>query len=205
MYKFFFKRTLDFFGALVFIILLLPFLLMIILFIRLDSKGSAFFLQDRFGKDMKIFKIIKFRTMVLNAEKMGDGVFTTKSDPRVTKIGLFLRKYSLDEIPQIFNIFWGKMSFIGPRPVVTYHPYKIDEYPEEYKRRFLVKPGVTGWAQVNGRTNLTWTQRFKFDLEYIDRLSLIFDVKIGLLTIKNIIIGRDVFVEDDSFGKAHLE
>src|SRR5699024_1422348 len=120
----------------------------------------------RLGENGKKFEIYKFRTMIENAEKMGTGIFTSDEDPRITKVGHFLRKTSLDELPQIINIIKGEMSFVGPRPPVPYHPYKYDDYNEIQKKRFTVKPGVTGMAQVYGRNTLSWDERIEHDVKY---------------------------------------
>ena len=130
------KRFADLLFATILILLLSPIFLLLSICILIDSKGGVFFLQDRIGLNRKKFRIIKFRTMVKNAESTGTGIFTNKNDDRITNFGNFLRKYSLDELPQIFNVFKGEMSIVGPRPPVLFHPYKIDQYPEEYIKRF---------------------------------------------------------------------
>lgn len=177
--------------------ILSPFLIVIALLIMIEDKGNPFFLQKRIGKDFKVFKIIKFRTMIANAEKMGTGIFTNESDNRVTKIGKFLRRYSLDELGQLFNVLKGEMSFIGPRPPVTYFPYPIDQYPEEFKKRFSMKPGITGLAQISGRTNLTWQERFVYDIRYIENYNLMKDFNIVFKTISNVLGNKDVFPTEE--------
>lgn len=192
MYAKFFKRFLDFVLSLLAIIILSPVLLVISVLIRMDSNGPVFFLQERVGLNQKIFKIIKFRTMIVNAEYIGDGLSIKEgSDPRITKIGKFLRRTSLDELPQLFNILLGDMSIIGPRPPVTYHPYKIGEYDDRKKHRFDVKPGLTGLAQSKIRNSGTWDERIEFDLEYVEKLSFLFDIKVIIDTIK-ILFNKDV-------------
>lgn len=182
MYKYI-KRALDIIFSIIVLILLIPIMVFTAILIRFDSRGSIIFKQQRVGKKGKSFIIYKFRTMVENAEKIGTGLDSYENDTRVTKIGKFLRNTSLDELPQLFNILKGDMSFVGPRPPVTYHPYKYEDYPEDAKKRFEVRPGVTGLAQINGRNELSWDEKFKYDLEYIDKIGLIFDLKILILTI----------------------
>lgn len=178
----FIKRIFDIFLAIVLIILLIAPMLLISLLVKLDSKGPILFQQKRVGKAGKTFTILKFRTMILNAESMGTGLDSFKGDNRVTKIGKVLRDSSLDELPQLFNILIGDMSFVGPRPPVTYSPYKYEDYPESVKKRFVMKPGVTGLAQINGRNNLDWDEKFKYDIEYVDKVSFLLDLKIMILT-----------------------
>jgi exopolysaccharide biosynthesis polyprenyl glycosylphosphotransferase len=181
------KQILDFIFAIILLILLSPIMIITAVLIKIDSKGPIIFKQKRIGKNGKHFTIYKFRTMVENAEIMGTGLDSYENDFRVTKIGKFLRNSSLDEFPQLFNVLKGDMSFIGPRPPVTYHPYKYEDYPEYAKRRFAVKPGVTGYAQINGRNELSWDEKFKYDLFYVDNISFILDFKILILTIFKVI------------------
>jgi len=197
------KRIFDILSAFSLIILFFPLFLIISLLIMCEDKGTPFFIQERIGKDFRIFKIIKFRTMALNSETTGTGIFTNANDIRITKVGKYLRKYSLDELTQLFNVIKGDMSFIGPRPPVTYFPYQIDEYPEKYKKRFSIKPGITGLAQVCGRTNLTWHERFVYDIQYIEEYNLILDIKILARTIKNIIKKKDIFPTQEFQNKNH--
>lgn len=177
------KRVFDILLSVVMLILVAPIMLITALVIKLDSSGPVLFKQQRVGKNGKDFTILKYRTMVVNAEKMGTGLDSFANDSRVTKVGKFLRNTSLDELPQLFNILKGDMSFVGPRPPVTYHPYKYENYPPAPKRRFEVKPGVTGFAQINGRNELSWDEKFNFDLFYIENRSFWFDLKIFVLTI----------------------
>ncbi len=177
------KRTLDFLLSLIAIIVLSPLLLIISIIIKLDSEGPVFFKQERLGKDGKVFLIYKFRTMVDNAEKKGTGLFTNKNDPRITKVGQFLRKTSLDELPQLINTLKGEMSIVGPRPPVPYHPYKYEEYSDEQKLRFTVLPGITGYAQVNGRNEIEWDERIEHDIYYAKNWSLFLDLKVIFKTI----------------------
>lgn len=159
--------------------------------VKLDSKGPAVFKQERLGKDGKPFMMYKFRSMQVNSEHTGTGVYSSKDDPRVTRVGRFIRSTSIDELPQLVNILKGDMSFIGPRPVLTYHPWTFDKYTAEQKKRFEVRPGVTGWAQVNGRKTVMWNERLKFDAEYVENLSFKFDLQILKLTVGEVFSRRD--------------
>jgi undecaprenyl phosphate N,N'-diacetylbacillosamine 1-phosphate transferase len=181
------KQIFDLIFSLLLILLLFPILILISALIKVTSTGPIFFIQKRVGRKGRIFGIIKFRTMVQNSENIGTGLDSYDNDPRVTKIGRILRNSSMDELPQLFNILLGDMSFVGPRPPTTYHPYVYEEYPKEKKRRFLVKPGVTGWAQINGRNQLNWDQKIKHDLIYVDNADWLFDLKILFLTIGKVV------------------
>lgn len=185
------KRTIDVILALFAIIILSPVFLVVSILIKLDSKGPVLFKQERLGVDGKVFKILKFRSMVMNAEHTGSGVYSGKNDSRVTKIGKFLRTSSLDEIPQFFNILKGDMSFIGPRPPLTYHPWNLEEYTDEQIRMFEVKPGITGWAQVHGRKDVEWNKRIKLNVWYVDNISLFLDIKIFFMTIFKVLANAD--------------
>lgn len=204
MYYSVLKRFVDIIFSLCGIILLSPLFILLAIIIKVESHGPVFYRQRRLGLHGKEFLIFKFRTMFVGAENTGTGLFTDGNDPRITRTGKFLRKYSLDELPQFINILKGDMSLIGPRPPVPYHPYKINEYPEEFKVRFLHRPGVTGLAQVNGRTNLTWPQRLEFDKMYHENFSLTLDLKIIFKTIWKIIRREDVYPKDINIGKKHL-
>lgn len=194
MYAKYFKRVLDFLLSLIAIIILLPVFLIIAIAIKLDSKGPVFFLQERLGKNGKVFKIIKFRTMIVNAEHIGDGLkVKSESDNRITRVGKVLRKTSLDELPQFVNVLKGEMSIIGPRPPVTYHPHKYEEYSDEQKKRFYVRPGITGLAQVRVRNSASWDDRIKIDVEYTKKISFIMDIKIFFETFLNIIKKKNIY------------
>lgn len=194
MYRNFFKGLIDFTLSLIATIILSPIMLIIAIAIKIDSKGPVLFLQERLGKDGKVFKIIKFRTMVVNAENIGDGLsIKSENDDRITKVGKFLRKTSLDELPQFINILKGDMSLIGPRPPATYFPHKIEDYPEEQFKRFEVKPGITGLAQVRVRNNATWDEKIEIDLEYISKITFINDLKIVFQTIKIILSHENIY------------
>ena len=189
----FLKRILDFVFALLLLILLSPLLICVAIMIKVDSKGLVFFKQDRLGLHGRVFKIYKFRSMVMNAEKIGSGVYSYEKDPRVTKIGKLIRKTSIDELPQLFNIIKGDMSFIGPRPTLVYHPWLFSNYTIEQKKRFSVLPGVTGLAQVNGRKKIQWPERIVLDVKYVNNMSLFFDVKILFKTVFKVFSMQDVF------------
>ncbi len=183
------KAVFDRLLALVGLIILLPLFAVIALLIRLDSPGPVFFRQMRVGKDGRLFRIYKFRTMVVNAEKIGLGVHTRADDPRITRVGKVLRKLSLDELPQLINILRGEMSFVGPRPTL---PYQVLRYSPRQKGRLLVLPGVTGWAQIHGRKALTWPARIEYDIWYVEHWSLWLDLLILLRTLPAVLTARGV-------------
>lgn len=188
------KRILDFFLTLIGTIVISPVLFIIAILIKCTSKGPVLFKQERLGYHGKVFKIWKFRTMVVNAEHIGTGVvINEKNDARVTKIGRFLRSTSLDELPQIFNVLMGDMALVGPRPPVTYHPYQgYSNYPEWAKKRFEMRPGMTGLVQITIRSDASWDERMKIDCEYVDKFNVLFDIKILLDTIKTVIKGEAI-------------
>ena len=185
------KRFFDIILSLLGLIILSPILLITAIAIKVESKGPVIFKQERIGKGGKVFQIYKFRSMVVGAEKMGTGVYSKKGDSRVTKVGKFIRMTSIDELPQLVNIIKGEMSIIGPRPVLTYHPWKYEEYTEEQLKRFDVRPGITGWAQIHGRKQVEWEKRIKFDVEYVEKVNFIMDLKIFLITIYKVIFMKD--------------
>ena len=186
-----FKRFMDIVLSIIGLIIISPILLIVSLAIKIDSKGPVIFKQERIGKDGKVFKIFKFRSMVVGAEKMGTGVYSKKGDNRVTRVGKFIRMTSIDELPQLVNILKGEMSFIGPRPVLTYHPWKYEEYTPEQLKRFEVRPGVTGLAQIHGRKQVEWEKRIKYDVEYVEKLGLWLDIKIFFITIYKVLFMKD--------------
>ena len=186
-----FKRFMDIVLSIIGLIIISPILLIVSLAIKIDSKGPVIFKQERIGKDGKVFKIYKFRSMVVGAEKMGTGVYSKKGDSRVTRVGKFIRMTSIDELPQLVNILKGEMSFIGPRPVLTYHPWKYEEYTPEQLKRFEVRPGVTGLAQIHGRKQVEWKKRIKYDVEYVEKLGLWLDIKIFFITIYKVLFMKD--------------
>ena len=177
------KRILDIlFSAILLVLGAIP-LLIVALIIKIDSQGEALFKQERLGLNGKTFKIYKFRSMCVGAEKKGSGVYSGKNDARVTRVGKIIRATSIDELPQLINIFKGEMSFIGPRPTLTYHPWKLEEYTDFQKRRFEARPGVTGLAQINGRKDIPWDRRIEYDVDYVKNMSFCLDFKILLKTI----------------------
>ncbi|MBQ4052527.1 MAG: sugar transferase [Clostridia bacterium] len=187
MYKKFFKRLIDVtIAALGLLILGIP-MLVVALVVKLDSPGPVLFKQQRIGKNGKVYSMYKFRSMKVGAEHTGSGVYSGKGDPRVTRVGKFLRASSIDELPQFINILKGDMSFIGPRPPLTYHPWHYEEYTQEQLRMFEVRPGVTGWAQVNGRKEVEWNKRIELNVWYVDHLSLWLDLKIIFMTVFKVV------------------
>lgn len=178
-----FKRTIDFIIAGIVLIVLSPFLLITAILIKLDSNGPVIFKQERLGKNGVPFKIWKFRSMCVGAEKQGTGVYSYKGDARITKVGKIIRATSIDELPQLVNILKGDMALIGPRPALTYHPWPYEQYTEHQKHMFDVLPGVTGWAQVNGRKEVPWPERIELNVWYAKNMSLWLDLKIFLMTI----------------------
>ena len=163
--------------------MLIPFWIGISFAIKKDSEGPVFFKQERRTKDGRVFRMYKFRSMVVNAERMGTGLFNYENDPRVTKVGRKLRDSSLDELPQLFNIFKGDMSVVGPRPCVKYELGDFETLNNKYKKRFQVKAGLTGLAQIKGRNDISWDEKVTYDNEYVDmfnKYGFIFDIKIGI-------------------------
>ncbi len=189
MYKHFFKRVLDFSIALIAIICISPILLVVTVWLYFANKGAgAFFLQDRPGKDAKIFKVIKFKTMT--DERRPDGRLLPDAE-RLTKVGRLVRSTSIDELPQLFNVLKGDMSLIGPRPLT---PVYLQLYNEQQARRMEVRPGITGWAQVNGRNHCKLSKKFEYDVWYVDHCTFWLDVKIVWMTVVNVLRGADVGV-----------
>lgn len=189
MYKKIIKRTLDVLLALLILIILSPIFLLSALAIKLDTKGPVIFKQKRLCLGGKEFYIYKFRSMCVGAEK--GGVYSDNNDKRVTKVGNILRKTSIDELPQAINILKGDMSFIGPRPPLTYHPWPIEEYTDEQRKMFDVRPGITGWAQVNGRKAVEWNKRIELNNWYVDNISFLLDIKICFMTIFKVFTNAD--------------
>jgi len=190
LYKYI-KRFIDIFLSFIMLIILSPILLIIALLVKLDSKGPVIFKQERIGLNGKVFKILKFRTMCVGAEQMKGGVYSDNSDPRITRVGRILRATSGDELLQAINVLRGDMSFIGPRPPLTYHPWPYNEYTSEQKRMFEVRPGITGWAQVNGRKAVEWHKRIELNVWYVDHMSFLLDVKIFFMTIFKVFTNAD--------------
>ena len=196
MYKCFFKRFFDFLIVLIALLIIWPFLLIIAIWLHFANKGAgAFFFQERPGKDGKIFKVIKFKTMTdernINGNLLPDAV-------RLTKVGRFVRSTSIDELPQLINVLKGDMALIGPRPLL---PQYLPLYSKEQARRHEVRPGITGWAQVHGRNAISWTKKFELDVWYVDHCSFWLDMKIIFLTIKKVFIREGISQE----GQATME
>lgn len=183
------KRAIDTIIAILMLLVLSPLLLIIALWIKLDSKGPVIFKQKRIGKDGISYNMYKFRSMVQDAQSMGTGVFSFAGDPRITKAGAFLRKTSLDELPQLWNIVKGDMAFVGPRSPVVGHFPEYNDLKDEYKKRFSVLPGITGLAQCVGRNELPWDEKAVLDNQYIDNINkygIIYDIKIWFMTFKRV-------------------
>jgi len=190
MYKRFFKQIIDFFIAFTALVILSPLLLIVVILLGFANKGNPFFFQNRPGKDERIFKIVKFRTMT--NERDENGVLLQDAD-RLTGIGKFVRKTSIDEIPQLINVLMGDMSLIGPRPLL---PEYLPIFNERQKKRHSVRPGITGWAQVNGRNAISWNKKFEYDVWYVENLSFTLDMKILFRTIKKVIISEGINTQD---------
>lgn len=190
MYRFF-KRTFDIIVSFLGLVLLSWLLLITAVAIKLESKGPVIFKQDRLGKGGKAFKIYKFRSMCVGAEHTGSGVYSGKGDARVTRIGKIIRATSIDELPQLVNILKGDMSLIGPRPPLTYHPWPVEQYTEEQFRMFSVRPGVTGWAQINGRKDVEWNKRIELNCWYTEHISFFLDLKIFFVSIFKVFTNAD--------------
>ena len=187
MYKNFFKRFFDFCISLVAFIIISPILLVITIWLHFANKGAgAFFFQERPGKDAKIFKVIKFKTMT--DERDVEGKLLPDAQ-RLTKVGKFIRSTSIDELPQLINVLKGDMALIGPRPLRVHY---LPLYSPEQARRHEVRPGISGWAQCHGRNAISWTEKFKLDVWYVDHVSLMTDLKIIFITIKNVLIRKDI-------------
>lgn len=187
MYKHFFKRFIDFWISLIALICISPILLVITIWLHFANKGAgAFFLQERPGKDAKVFKVIKFKTMTDERDTEGN---LLPDEKRLTKVGKFVRSTSIDELPQLINVLKGDMSLIGPRPLLVQY---LPLYSKEQARRHEVRPGISGWAQCHGRNAISWTEKFKLDVWYVDHVSLITDLKVIFITIKKVLFKEDI-------------
>lgn len=194
-FNLFIKRAVDIFGSIIGLIVLSPLIIIISILIKLTSPGPVFFTQERLGKNGQHFRIIKFRTMIVDAEKSGLHI-DTENDPRITKIGGILRRFSLDEIPQLLNVISGSMSFVGPRPPVTYFPYEeYKNYPDWAKKRFEMRPGITGLAQVTVRNSVPWDDRIELDNKYISNFSVLLDLKVLIQTAVKVFKADDIYDE----------
>lgn len=210
MYKYL-KRVLDIVFSFLALVILSPLFLVTAVAVRLDSRGPVIFRQKRLGLDARAFDIYKFRTMCVGAEHMGSGVYSGADDARVTKVGRILRALSIDELPQLVNILRGEMSFIGPRPPLTYHPWPLEMYTKEQLHMFAVRPGMTGWAQVHGRKDVEWHKRIQLNCWYVDHVSFWLDIRIFFLTVfqvlkneNNVNVGATLVTgetEDQEAGK----
>lgn len=187
MYKHFFKRLFDFIIVLVVLIVIWPILLIVGIWLHFSNRGAgAFFLQERPGKNGKIFKVIKFKTMTDERDSSGN---LLPDEQRLTPIGRFIRSTSVDELPQLINVLKGDMALIGPRPLLVQY---LPLYTKEQARRHEVRPGITGWAQCHGRNSISWQEKFKLDVWYVDHVSLVVDLKIVFITIKKVLFREDI-------------
>ncbi len=197
-FQLFLKRFADILISLFLIIFMIavPLLIVIPILIRLTSKGPAVFTQERTGKNGEVFKIYKFRTMLIPEESFDEEGNQLAPKQRITRVGAFLRKTSLDEIMQVFNVLNGTMSFIGPRPTL---PYQTERYNERQRMRLNMRPGITGWAQINGRNDLAWSEKIEYDIEYIEKFSIWFDIKILFGTV-GVVLKQDgiAFTKEDA-------
>ena len=191
LYRSVIKRSLDLLLSFLALVLLSPVFLVTALAVLLESGRPVIFRQDRIGYKGKVFRMYKFRSMVQNAEHTGSGVYSEEGDERVTKVGRILRALSIDELPQVINIIKGDMSLIGPRPPLTYHPWTIDKYTPEQLHMFDVRPGITGWAQINGRKAVEWHRRIELNNWYVDHLSFPLDCKILFTTVYKVLSRAD--------------
>lgn len=193
MYRHFLKRFLDFWISLIVLIIISPVLLLVTVWLHFANKGAgALFFQERPGKDGKIFKVIKFKTMTDERDAEGN---LLPDEVRLTKVGRFVRSTSIDELPQLINVLKGDMALIGPRPLLVQY---LPLYSKEQMRRHEVRPGISGWAQCHGRNQISWTEKFKLDVWYVDHLSFMTDVKVILITIKKVLFREDINSDNDA-------
>jgi lipopolysaccharide/colanic/teichoic acid biosynthesis glycosyltransferase len=186
-------RAVDLLIAGPLLVLSSPLLLAATAAIRLESRGAAVYRQRRVGKDGEAFELWKLRTMVPGAEQMGAGIYVLEGDPRITRVGRLLRRLSLDELPNLLNVLLGDMALVGPRPTIQ---EQVDRYTDRQRRRLDVKPGITGWAQVNGRVSLPWPERIELDIWYVENRSLWLDLKILAKTARMLLSGHGLYSED---------
>ena len=193
MYAHFFKRVIDFIIALVALLLIGWFLVLVAIWLHFANKGAgAFFFQERPGKDGKIFKVIKFKTMTDERDANGE---LLPDEARLTKVGTFVRSTSIDELPQLINVLKGDMALIGPRPLLVQY---LPLYSKEQMRRHEVRPGISGWAQCHGRNQISWTEKFKLDVWYVDNISLMTDLKVIFISIKKVLFREDINSDNDA-------
>lgn len=190
-YRDYIKRVIDLIIAIpVLVIAAIP-MTLVALAIKMDSPGPVLFKQDRLGRNGKVFQMLKFRSMMVNAEHTGSGVYSGKGDSRVTRVGHLIRATSVDELPQLINVIRGDMSLLGPRPPLTYHPWPLEEYTEEQRHMFDVRPGFSGWAQVHGRKDVEWNHRIELNVWYVEHVRFLLDVKIFFMTIFKVLANSD--------------
>jgi lipopolysaccharide/colanic/teichoic acid biosynthesis glycosyltransferase len=183
-------RAFDLLIASILLVLAAPLLVAAIIAIRLESPGSPIYKQRRIGKDGVPFELLKLRTMVTGAEQIGAGLAVNEGDPRITRVGAFLRRFSLDELPNLVNVLHGDLAIVGPRPTIQ---AQVDQYTDRQRRRLEVKPGITGWAQVNGRASLPWHERIELDVWYVDHRSFRLDLKILTMTARMLVTGHGLY------------
>lgn len=189
------KEVFDKIVSFISLVVLLPLFLVVAILIKLDSPGPVFFLQDRVGKDGKIFKVFKFRTMTSDAPEKTKGKYIDKSNPYVTRVGNILRRTGIDELPQLINVLKGEMSLVGPRPTL---PYQVAKYNEYQRKRLLMKPGITSWALIHGRNKLTWPERIEYDVWYVEHWSFWLDIKILFKTVWVVAKGEGLYADRET-------
>ena len=187
------NRPLDLALAGVLLVVTAPLMALAAFAIKLESRGPVFYRQRRVGKDGRPFELLKLRTMVPGAESLGAGIYVLEGDPRITRIGRLLRRFSLDELPNLVNVLRGELAIVGPRPTVQ---EQVDRYTERQRRRLEVKPGITGWAQINGRTSLSWPERIEIDVWYVEHRSLRLDLRILARTARLLATGHGLYSEE---------
>jgi len=191
------NRALDLLIAVAALVVLSPLLLLCAVAIKLDSRGPVLYRQRRVGRDGRPFELCKLRTMVVDAENQGAGLYIEDRDPRITRVGRMLRRFSLDELPNLFNVLRGELAIVGPRPTVQ---EQVDRYTEHQRRRLEARPGITGWAQVNGRTSLSWPERIELDVWYVDNRTLALDLRILARTARMLVTGHGLYSADLTQG-----
>jgi lipopolysaccharide/colanic/teichoic acid biosynthesis glycosyltransferase len=189
------KEVFDKIVSFISLVVLLPLFLVVAILIKLDSPGPVFFLQDRVGKDGKIFKVLKFRTMTSDAPEKTKGKYIDKSNPYVTRVGKILRRTGVDELPQLINVLKGEMSLVGPRPTL---PYQVAKYNEYQRKRLLMKPGITSWALIHGRNKLTWPERIEYDVWFVEHWSFWLDIKILFKTVWVVAKGEGLYADRET-------
>ena len=190
-----FKEIFDKIVSFVALVILLPIFLVVAILIKIDSKGTVFFRQERVGKNGKIFKPFKFRTMITGADEKTKGIYIDKENPYVTRVGKFLRRSGIDELPQVINVLKADMSFVGPRPTLQ---YQVEKYNDFQKKRLLMKPGITSWALIHGRNKLTWPERIEYDVWYVEHWSFWFDIKILFKTVWVVAKGEGLYADRET-------